>query len=286
LWSEEVRNLDFRVWSLGFILFVGPVAVEMCAEVVSAYPETEIILVTRSKTIVPRMTKTAQAQAWIHLRSKGVRVITSEECVQKDEYTIVTKSDTYSWSTKDETPTLFLWCVRGAPRTAFMEKYFAMSLDPDKFIKVDEYFRVAGLSNVFAAGDVISMKGSIPFRFFFFHLLTESLCLEEKLAERAIVHAEHIVEHLNLIAKGHKHFTRRYKPMTKVSMMVLGLGPANAIAISSGKMMAMNGSAAVKMKKTFLNSFVSTCFDGRKHLPPISAYRLSTYYRTPQRRNI
>jgi NADH dehydrogenase FAD-containing subunit len=107
---------------------------------------------------VPNLSKKAQAQAWIHLRSKNVKIITSEECIQKDADTLITKSGNYAWSTKEEN-TLFLWCVRGSPRTSFMEKHFAMSLDPDKFIKVDEYFRVAGLSNVFAAGDVTSLKG-------------------------------------------------------------------------------------------------------------------------------
>jgi NADH dehydrogenase FAD-containing subunit len=60
---------------------------------------------------------------------------------------------------------MVLKCLRGQPRTSFLEKHFAFWLDSERYINVNEFFQVGGMSNIFAAGDITSIK-------------------EEKLAER------------------------------------------------------------------------------------------------------
>lgn len=60
---------------------------------------------------------------------------------------------------------MVLNCVRGKPRTSFLEKHFAFWLDSGRYINVNEFFQVGAMTRIFAAGDITSLK-------------------EEKLAER------------------------------------------------------------------------------------------------------
>lgn len=89
---------------------------------------------------------------------------------------------------------------------------------------------------MFAAGDVCALK-------------------EEKTAERAMAHADLIVEHLKSLAKG-SALSKRYKAPSKPPLQVITLSEKRALAIFDGEVREVTGSAATRLQGTISNAIL------------------------------
>ena len=89
---------------------------------------------------------------------------------------------------------------------------------------------------MFAAGDCVSLK-------------------EEKMAERALVHADLIAEHLKLLAKG-RPLSKRYRPPLHPPLQVIPLGSKRAIAIWGEETKEVTGSEAKKLQSVVNNALL------------------------------
>jgi uncharacterized protein YbjT (DUF2867 family) len=89
---------------------------------------------------------------------------------------------------------------------------------------------------MFAAGDVCALR-------------------EEKTAERAMAHADLIVEHLKNLAKG-RPLSNKYKSPSKPPLQVINLSDKRALAIFDGEVRDVTGSAATKLQSTINNAIL------------------------------
>lgn len=98
---------------------------------------------------------------------------------------------------------------------------------------------------MFAVGDVCSFK-------------------EEKTAERAMAHADLVIDNLKSLVKG-RPLQKRYKPLARPPLQVIGLSESKALAIFDGEVREVAGTAAVKLQST-INSAILKRIKSTSHL--------------------
>ena len=140
----------------------GPVGVEAAAEVAVAFPDKPVTLITAAKTLLAGKPVSLRNAAESFLKGKGVTILTDQKVVASGKGGLVCEPSGQTLPAG----ALPLWCVPGAPNTAFLAEAGAGSespstsiLDPAGFIRVDSHLRVSGTSTWFALGDAAAIPG-------------------------------------------------------------------------------------------------------------------------------
>ena len=139
----------------------GPVGVEAAAEVVVAFPDKPVTLVTAGETLLAGKPASLGNAAAAFLKAKGVTIITGQKVVAKGGGSLTCEPSGQALPAG----ALPLWCVPGAPNTAFLaaaaggERATPPALDPAGFVRVDSHLRVAGRATWFALGDAAAIPG-------------------------------------------------------------------------------------------------------------------------------
>lgn len=147
----------------------GPVGVEAAAEVAVAFPDKPLTLVTAADTLLAGKPASMHGAAAAFLKGKGATVITGQRVVTRPGGRLACEP---SGEALPE-GALALWCVPGAPNTAFLAGAAGASsssgsssadgtpspLDEAGFIRVDANLRVPGRATWFALGDAAAIPG-------------------------------------------------------------------------------------------------------------------------------
>lgn len=185
--ASTLRNHYLQLCKAKSVLIIGGglAGVELAAEIVTHYSNKKITLVQSRDRLCPR--NHIKVSNYIHkfLVKKGVEIIYGEKVIEKKGYYIT------NTGRKLNSDMAFL-CTGIKPNSDFVPKEY---LD-NGFIIVNKDFSVKGLENVYAIGDVISLK-------------------EEKTAQNAEIHAKVLVN--NFLGK-----PSFYEP--KARPMVISLG--------------------------------------------------------------
>ncbi len=180
----------------------GLVGVELAAEIIWHYGRNskKIEIVHACPELIERNPKKARQYAEGFLEKNGVKIIFSERVVKGNKGTFTTDK-----GTKIKTDMAFL-CTGITPNFEFMEENFSSLLNKENQVKVNQHLQLRGFSNIFVAGDIISVK-------------------EEKTAQNAECHAKIVVKNICRLEKKKK--LCRYRPRPRI--MVISLGKWNGI---------------------------------------------------------
>ena len=133
----------------------GPVGVELAGEIVVDFPDKKVILAHGGSRLIEFLGPKASEKALGWLRKKNVEVLLNErvDVDNRSEKTYRTSSGQTIEADCD-----FL-CVGRKVSSSWMQSSFLKEvLDETGRVKVDEYLRVEGHTNVFAVGDVTAIK--------------------------------------------------------------------------------------------------------------------------------
>eukprot|EP01130_Rhizamoeba_saxonica_P018145 TRINITY_DN8999_c0_g1_i1.p1 TRINITY_DN8999_c0_g1~~TRINITY_DN8999_c0_g1_i1.p1 ORF type:complete len:713 (-),score=136.48 TRINITY_DN8999_c0_g1_i1:12-2114(-) len=206
------------------VLGAGPVGIEIASEIKVNYPNKRIILVHRPDRVLNRLNKSASKHVEKWLRKHDIELYTSSTGEETEEGLVITSAN--GKETIMEVDRV-IYCVGSVPNTLFMRNNFSHVLD-NAMIKVNSFLQVEGCDNIFASSDCNNT-------------------LEEKMAYRANIHAEHIISNLKRLARG-KVMKKKYKPKSYATIMNITLGPKDGIVTYNGKI-NLTGNLAIKAKK-------------------------------------
>ncbi|MES1258850.1 MAG: FAD-dependent oxidoreductase [Acidobacteriota bacterium] len=186
------RRAHFRQWAeriggANRILIVGggPVGVEVAGEILEDRPDRKLTLVHSGPALLPSLTPGPQRYALAFLRQRGAEVILGRPVA-------------------GEQADVTLWCAGSRGDTGYLRNYPGRVLDAAGRVLVDPHLRVAGTSNIFAAGDITALP-------------------EPKLGIRAGRHAAVVIANLRGLLHG-KQSLRVYRPATGSQTMLVTLG--------------------------------------------------------------
>lgn len=137
----------------------GPIGVEVAGEIVETYPGKELTLLEAGSRLMAGTSEEAAAFAAQFLRDRGVTILANERFDSAGH-------DLDAFSGAGEVRTnlgrtipydLLIWCTGGKPNTRYMTDHYPSSLNAAGRIRVTPDLRVAGLSDVFALGDITDL---------------------------------------------------------------------------------------------------------------------------------
>lgn len=255
---KDAQNLttEFRVQSLtrdasdlasaDSVLIVGGglVGVELAAEIVTSYPNKKLTLVTAGDRLLERMKPNVSAAAHKWLSSRGVDVVFGERVRQSKKDPTAFR---FPKSGASVTPVKAYWCTGFQPNSGLLQKNFSSSLNKDGYVKVNDFMQVVDVEaqNIFAIGDLADLP-------------------EEKMAERAWAHAKFVVKCMRTLAK-EEPLKKKYKPPTNTPLMVISLGPDNAL-LCRNRSLTTQGSVAGTFKRYVFRMMMVKQAKALKHL--------------------
>ncbi|TYI48691.1 hypothetical protein E1A91_D13G264400v1 [Gossypium mustelinum] len=194
-----------KIQSARSILIVGggPSGVELAGEISTDFPDKKVTLVHKGPRLLEYIGPKASDKGLSLLRSKKVDVKLQQSV---DLKSASDGSQLYRTSTGESIKAdCHFLCTRVPLSTAWLnETILKTNLDKDGRLKVDEYLRVKGRSNIFAIGDITDVP-------------------ELKLGHAAIHHAYLVAKNLKLLMGGGKESKMSvYKPGPEVAMVSLG----------------------------------------------------------------
>jgi apoptosis-inducing factor 2 len=196
--GKMLRNYFNSLKEAKKILIIGGgvVGVEMAGEICSKYDDKEVTVVHAKKRLIDRNFKKAIDYAEKILRKKNVKILFNERVEGKKEEKWITNK-----GRKIEADIVFL-CTGIKANYSFIPKKYLGRMG----IKVDRSLRVVGMKNVFAIGDVNSIR-------------------EEKTAQNAERQARVLCKNITNLDLGKKLI--KYK--TKNGLMLISLGKYSGI---------------------------------------------------------
>ncbi|KAH7284588.1 hypothetical protein KP509_34G061300 [Ceratopteris richardii] len=204
----QSENKKLKEAKRTLIIGGGPVGVELAGEIAVDFPDKEVVLVHSGARLIDFLGEKASRKAFDWLKKKHVDIRLNEK-VNLDGSGSSNRHTTSSGSSI-EADCHFL-CVGKKVSSSWMESTFlGESLDEKGRLKVDEYLRVDGHSNIFAAGDVTAIK-------------------EIKQGFLAAKHAEVVAENVKRLISAPDSKLHAYKPLAK-PMGVVSLGRHVAVA--------------------------------------------------------
>lgn len=183
----------------------GLVGTELAAEICTNYDCKNITIVHSKEYLMERQPKKARGYAESFLRDRGVKIIFNERAEKKKGTNYMTDG-----KTKIKTDVAFL-CTGISSNSEFMKENFNGLLNERNQIKVNSHLQVLGKENIFAAGDVTSIK-------------------EEKTAQNAEKQGHVVAENIIRLSQGRG--LRKYDSEQRV--MVISLGKFNGILTYNG----------------------------------------------------
>lgn len=182
-WAERIRRAN-RILIVGG----GPVGVETAGEILEDRPGQNLTLIHAGPTLLPSLTPLPQEYALSFLRKRGAEVILGQPATPEQ----IEQAD------------LVLWCAGYRADTSYLRDYPGDVLDTTGRVRVDAHLRMAGSTNVFAAGDITALP-------------------EPKLGIWAGKHAAVIIENLRRLLRGERKL-KSYRPATNSRTMLVTLG--------------------------------------------------------------
>lgn len=219
------------------ILIVGGglVGVELGAEICTKYPQKRLMIVTSTNRLLERMKPKVSEEAHKWFNERNVQIIYNEKVEQSKNNPNKFKLEK---SKITMLPDKVFWCTGYVPNSDFVKKNFPESVTKDGFIKVNDYLQLKDTKNIFVLGDVADLK-------------------EEKMAQRAISQANYISKKIKKIIN-HGSVDKKYVSPKKPPLIVISLGPTNALMCNNYNF-TMQGKVAVAVKKwTFRNMMAQT----------------------------
>jgi NADH dehydrogenase FAD-containing subunit len=126
----------------------GLVGVELAAEIISHFPDKEVILISSSDRLIKRNSEKSINYAENYLIKRKVRIIRGERVIStKGNQYYTNKGNVY------KSDISFL-CTGISPNYKFMVDNFKDSINEKNQIIINEYLQVKGQKNIFCAGDV------------------------------------------------------------------------------------------------------------------------------------
>ncbi|ONK57512.1 uncharacterized protein A4U43_C09F1260 [Asparagus officinalis] len=208
---EQFQEDNHKIKSSESILIVGggPTGVELAAEIAIDYPDKRISLVHNGPRLLEFIGPKAGNKALEWLRSKKVDVLLDQSINLRN---ISDGDRVYQTSNGDIIKADCYFVCAGKPvgsrwlRQSFLKEF----LDRNGRLMVDENFRVGGLKNVFAIGDITDI-------------------LEQKQGYTAQRHAAIAGKNLKILLKGGRD-TKLWKYKGSIQMTMVSLGRKNGVA--------------------------------------------------------
>ncbi|MED6120188.1 hypothetical protein PIB30_018586 [Stylosanthes scabra] len=158
---QQYKQGNEKIKSSNSILIVGggPTGVELAAEIAVDFPEKKVTIVHKGSRLLEYIGTKASRKTLKWLKSKKVDV-KLEQSVELDNNDDNNNSKIYETSSGEriEADSHFV-CVGKPVGSAWLrETILKDDLDDEGRIKVDEYLRVKGKTNIFATGDITDVK--------------------------------------------------------------------------------------------------------------------------------
>ncbi|MCO5610464.1 hypothetical protein L7F22_064702 [Adiantum nelumboides] len=153
----QSENKKLKEAKKALIIGGGPVGVELAGEIVVDFPEKEVVLAHNGDRLIEFLGPNASNKTASWLKKKHVDIRLHEK-VNLDS--VSGSSHVYTTSNGDsiEADCHFL-CVGKKVSSSWMQStMLAEDLDETGRLKVDEFLRVNGHSNIFAVGDITAIK--------------------------------------------------------------------------------------------------------------------------------
>jgi len=200
--ADTLRSYHQRLENAKKVIIIGGgiVGVELAAEIVTHYPQKEIVLIHSKKRLMQRNRNKTITYVESFLTKRGVQLLLGKKVVaiEKDNVTL----DDATIEPYD----LAFVCTGIKPNFTFMKKTLSTNLDKRGFIKVNENLQLKGIKNIFVAGDVAGIT-------------------EEKTAQTAEKHAKVVIENIKNLERNKKliEYSSRKRPT------IISLGPYTGI---------------------------------------------------------
>ncbi|MCO5577184.1 hypothetical protein L7F22_031008 [Adiantum nelumboides] len=205
----QSENKKLRKAKKILIIGGGPVGVELTGEIVVDFPEKEVILVHGGDRLIEFLGPKASHKAFSWLRQHRVDIRLNELVnIHKvsGAHHLYTTSSGVSIQADCHFP-----CVGKRIGSSWMQSTFLRERqDTNGRLKVDDFLKVEGCSNIFAAGDVTAIK-------------------EIKQGFLAVKHAHVVAENVKRIIANPSKRLLTYKPLAK-PMAFVSLGRHIALA--------------------------------------------------------
>lgn len=213
---ETLKQNSEKLKRASKILIIGGGAVgtELAGEISTDFPDKKVTLVHRGSVLTDNLLGNPKPGelAASFLASKGVNLVFNDS-VSKEKYEAALAATSISTPTLTTLTTekgatieadAVFWAVPYAAKcSSLIQDAFPNAIDPaTKEILVDQFFRVQGSENIFAAGDVAKV--------------------EAKNAFRAGFQGKHIASNLLVLAKTPSGKLKPYKPGNPVGVVSLG----------------------------------------------------------------
>ncbi|EGG15758.1 putative apoptosis inducing factor [Cavenderia fasciculata] len=200
--ANTLRENYYHIRKLRKILIIGGgiVGVELAAEIVSSFPDKEVIIVHSQAKLMNRFPKKAIKDAEDYLCKHGVRIIHNERVIAHKGSIFVT--DQGSEIIADQA---FL-CTGIVPNSDFVRASYPDVISEFGYIKTNEHLQMVGTTpfrNVFVAGDVLNIR-------------------EEKLAQLAEVTAAIVVHNIKALDNHKEQSMKKYRSFSKPVLISLG----------------------------------------------------------------
>ncbi len=195
--GDVVKNLHSRIISAHKILIVGGglIGTEAAGEIVTAYPEKELVLVHSADRLIERNPLAASHYARNFLEEHGVKILCNQRVTTHKENRYITEND------QQISADVALWCAGIDHNPSFMKGFSDKIFSDNQALKVNRFLQLQGYDNIFVGGDITGVT-------------------EEKTAQNADRHALLISSNLNRTI--HNQSLMPYKPYTIPLVISLG----------------------------------------------------------------
>lgn len=204
----ESENVKLREAKKALIIGGGPVGVELTGEIVYDFPKKEVVLAHGGDRLIEFLGPKASDKAFSWLKQHNVDIRLNEK-INLDK---MQASRVYSTSSgaSIEADCHFL-CVGKRISSSWLQSTFLKERQHENGrLQVDEFLRVKGHSNVFAAGDITAIK-------------------EIKQGYLAVKHAQVVADNVKRLIADQNSKLRAYKPLA-TPMAIVSLGRQIAVA--------------------------------------------------------
>ncbi|KAI5070074.1 hypothetical protein GOP47_0014417 [Adiantum capillus-veneris] len=205
----QSENKKLKEAKKTLIIGGGPVGVELAGEIVVDFPEKKVVLAHGGDRLIEFLGPKASSKTFSWLKKKHVDIRLHEK-VNLDS--VSASSHVYTTSSGDsiEADCHFL-CVGKKISSSWMQStVLGENLDENGRLKVDDYLRVEGHSNIFAVGDITAIK-------------------EIKQGFLAGKHAEVVADNVKRLSQDPDSKLNVYKPLA-TPMGIVSLGRRIAVA--------------------------------------------------------
>lgn len=206
--TSSALKINKKLPNTGTVLIIGGglIGTEVAAEIVTKWPEKELVIIHLEERLIERNPKKASDYAKNFLEKRGAEIIFNEKVIANDKGIFKTDSG------RDIEADLGIWCAGIDWNPNFMEGFENSVFTEDQSLRVDKYLRLKYYPNIFVGGDITNIN-------------------EEKTAQNAKKHADIITENLKREIRGEKPLPYRSEEIP----LVISLGDTDGIFVNKDR---------------------------------------------------